>query len=142
MLLNFSSARHSPASFLLLIFLTKREAQNRNLPAVISELKPKIMGRQWNWKATLTLQPKREFWLQERINLKEWNRRNGKNHIVYDIYFGKSHFLQNTNFLWLQFAMNSAFLYSSHVIGYKCSLLQTFKSNENWQILLSTVMVR
>jgi hypothetical protein len=109
MLLNFSSARHSPASLLLLILLTKREAQNRILPAVISEFKPKIMGRQWNWKATLTLQPRREFWLQERLNLKERNRKNGKNQIVSDFCFGKSLVRQNTNFLWQQFAMTFSF---------------------------------
>jgi hypothetical protein len=109
MLLNFSSTRHSPASLLLLILLTKREAQNRNLPAVISELKPKIMGRQWNWKATLSLQPKREFWLQERLRLKERNRKNDKNHIVSDFYFGKSPFRQNNNFLWHQFVLTFSF---------------------------------
>lgn len=140
--LNFSSARHSPASLLLLILLTKREAQNRNLPAVISELKPKIMGRQWNWKATLTLQPKREFWLQERLSLKERNRKNGKNHIVSDFIWGNPFFVKiltlfGSNLLWL-----SAFLYSCHVIGYKCSLLQPFKSTENWHIILSGVIVR
>jgi hypothetical protein len=121
MLLIFSSARHSPTSFLLLILLTKQEAQNRNLPAVILELKPKVMGRQWNWKVTLTLQPKREFWLQERLKLKERNKKNSKFHIVSDFYFGTFLIRQNTNSLWQQFAVTFSFpLFMS------CNWLQVF----------------
>jgi hypothetical protein len=140
--LNFSSSRHSPASLLLLILLTKWKAQNRNLPAVISELKPKIMGRQWNWKATLTLQPKWEFCLQERLSLKERNRKNGKNHIASDFILGNPLFVKILTFFGSNLLRLSAFIYSCRVTGYKCSLLQHFKSAENWQILPSTVTVR
>jgi len=142
MLLNFSSARHSPTPFLLLILLTKQEAQNRNLPAAILELKPKIMGRQWNWKDTLTFQPKREFGLQERLNLKERKGKNGKFHIVSDFYFGTFLVRQNANSLWQQFAVTFGFPLFKSCNWLQVFLLPTLQSYRNWQILLSAVIER